>query len=81
MNEDEPVALKNIHGFAHRHVKKASQMISRWFNDEELGWCRVVRLGGHLNAEQEMEPILHYTYMEADGTIVEHSSSLAEVAE
>ena len=80
MNVEEPVALKNIHDFNHKDVKKAAKLISKWFHDAELGWCRVLRLGGSNNEVGMVEPTMHYTYLDSAGAVMQDSSSLAEVA-
>jgi hypothetical protein len=50
----------------------------RWFEDEDLGMCRVIRFGGHRH-DGKMEPVMHYSYLDAEGKTHTEKSSLEEV--
>jgi hypothetical protein len=74
-----PDRIKNKHNFPRDVVNRAADLLHRWFDDDNLGPCRVVEFGGHSNADGTMSPLLYYTYLDADKTVVEESSTVDEV--
>ena len=78
-NQTKPDALPNRWKFHHKIVDAGAALLHRWFNDEELGMCRVVEFGGIYNNEGTLEPIMWYTHLDEDGDEHRENSSLVEV--
>ena len=79
-NVHPPDKLKNTHNFHKKIVAKAASLMNRWWEDEELGMCRVVKFGGSNVKTGKMEPVLFYTHVIPEtGVIEEEWSSLPEV--
>ena len=79
-NTHPPDKLKNTHNFPTQIVDKAASIMHRWFKDDELGMCRVVKLGGHKRTGERMGPVLFYQYVDKQtGDIGEEFSSIEEV--
>ena len=74
-----PDKIHNHFNFPAKWVNSAAKLVHRWFLDYEVGMCRVTRLGGAQNFRDELEPVMHYEYMDITGNAVEESSSLYEV--
>jgi hypothetical protein len=75
-----PDAIKNKYKFPTPVVNTAAGLMQRWFQDAELGPCRVVGFGGKPNKRGDMEPVLYYTHVGSNGDIVQDSSTVPEVA-
>jgi alkylated DNA nucleotide flippase Atl1 len=71
----------NPHDFPKEVVDRAAHLMHRWFEDEELGWCRVVKLEGAVVVQNGApEATMVYTYLDEDGVeMPPESSSLEEV--
>ena len=80
-NQEKPDSLPNKCNFHPKIVDAGAALLQKWFEDDELGMCRVVEFGGVDNDEGEKEPIMWYTHVDADGDEHRNSSSLVEVKE
>ena len=78
-NTEQPDRLKNEHSFPTNVVNNAAKLINKWFDDDELGMCRVVGMAGSDNIHGVKEPVMLYTHVDKEGNVVQESSSLPEV--
>ena len=60
-------------------MNNAAKRIHKWFNDDELGMCRVVGMAGATNVNGDKESVMLYTHVDNEGNVVQESSSLPEV--
>jgi hypothetical protein len=60
-------------------VSVAAKLLHKWFRDEDLGMCRVLRFTGVKGKKGAMEPVLEYAYVDEGGKVVKEKSSFAEV--
>ena len=78
-NQTKPDALPNRWKFHPKIVDAGAALLHRWFEDDELGMCRVVEFGGISNNEGTLEPIMWCTHVDEDGDEHRENSSLVEV--
>ena len=76
-----PDKLPNKYKFHTNIVNEAARLMHAWFNDKEMGMCRVVEFGGFKKKDGTMEPVMYYDYFDANGEVETDSSTLIEVAE
>ena len=72
--------MPNEHKFAPEIVDAAAALMHRWFNDDTLGWCRVVKFGALTKRGGKKEPLMYYTYLRGGSVPTTESSSLHEVS-
>ena len=80
-NTETPDKLPNEYKFHTNVVNEAARLMHAWFNDKDLGMCRVVELGGFKKPDGEIEPVLYYDYFDENGEVETDKSTLIEVAE
>jgi hypothetical protein len=78
-NTEIPDKIRNKHNFPVDVVNLAASLLHKWFDDDELGLCRVVDFGGKPDQDGIMQPVLHYAHLDGDG-VVEDTSTVEEVA-
>jgi hypothetical protein len=83
---EQPERLDNPLNFPTVVVDIAAALMHKWFYDEDLGMCRVVKLGGVMRPNdvtgvEEMKATLTYEHVLDDGSIDRNTSSLSEVKE
>jgi hypothetical protein len=83
---DQPERLDNPLNFPTVVLDIVAALMYKWFADEDLGMCRVVKLGGvtrrnDITGVDEMKATLTYEHVLDNGKVDTNTSSLSEVKE